>query len=707
MNTRILIFYLNTILNTIGRANTFFQVAILFFLSMSSFAQSSFFPQSVGPNINTIYDDINPVISPDEKTLYFVRVNHPENTYGFRDSEDIWYSELQYDGTWSQAKRIPNLNIGRYNAVLAVSSDGNTLLLNGIYNKRGNIWKERGLSTSTRLGDNMWGTPKPLKISKLTKRNRGLKSSGTMSADGQYIILSFSRVYNSKKSNLFLCEKKRNGKWKRPRPIKALNSFRGSEDTPFLQADNKTLYFSSNYETKSNYNIYKVTRMADDWKHWSTPVPLSDSINSEGWDAYLKTNEKGSWAYFSSVNKSNGGADIFKVKLFEENPFIVVSGRIVHAKTNRPLIGKEVNIFANGAPGDSVAVNPDSATYRITLPLRAIYTLTAQSENYTPVPATVDVSQVREFTRMDLNLKVIPLPYVQVRGKLLNANQGTVIPASANPIVYIDGKPADSVSIDPVAGTYSVKLNYGASHYIQVRANRYESKPMLLDLTQIDDYRVVVQDLHASQEKMAIVTGRIIDKKTNRKLASNIPVSIKVEGRSSVFAAIDTLNGTYELQLPLGAAYTISANAPNYYPLYENINVIYERGNIKILKDLIIVPIEVGQSVTLNNIFFESGKAALKRESFEELNRVINFMKENQKIKIEIAGHTDNVGSSSTNLKLSQARAKAVAGYISSRGISYSRIISKGYGFMKPVASNRTAAGRAKNRRVEFTILDK
>jgi outer membrane protein OmpA-like peptidoglycan-associated protein len=688
------------------------KISALFFLSFLALTshvlygqqQSAYFPHTLGQQVNSVYDDINPVLSPDGKTLFFVRVNHPENTFGEYDSEDIWFSELQPDGAWSSAQRIDNLNIGRYNAVMSVSSDGNTLLLNGVYNKKGNIFKKRGLSTSTREGKE-WGTPVRLNVSKYTKRNRGLKSSGMMTADGQNLILSFTRTYNGKRSNLFVSEKKENGKFGRPRPIRPLNS-KEAEDSPFLLADNKTLYFSSDYETKGNYEIYRVTRMADGWKNWSDPVRLSDTINSEGWDSWLKTNVKGSWGYFSSNNKGNGSADIFKVKIFEENPYVVVSGRIVHAKNNKPMVGRNVTIKVNGANADSVKVNTDSATYKVVLPLRKVYRLSAAARNYKEIPETVDVSSVREFTTLDLNLRIDPLPYVSVRGKLLTS-QGQVIPASANPQILVDGKPADSVSIDPVTGIYSMKLKYGASHNIQVKANRFEPQPVVLNLSKIDDYQEITQNLTVNEEKMAIVTGKIIDKKTSRQLAAGVPANVKVEGMPSVIPIIDQAAGTYEIRLPLGAAYTISAAAPNYYPVYEPINVTYERTNVKIYRDLVIVPIEVGQTVRLNNIFFETGKSTLKRESFPELDRVIKFMKENSDIRIEIGGHTDNVGKAATNLKLSQTRAKAVATYMTSNGVSSSRIVSKGYGLTKPVASNKTKEGKSQNRRVEFKILDK
>lgn len=669
------------------------------------YAQSSFIPQNLGLSVNSTYDDINPLLSPDGKTLYFVRVNHPENTFGEEDSEDIWYTELQPDGAWSQAQRIMPLNIGRYNAIMSLSSDGNTALLNGVYNKKGNIWKKRGLSTSTRT-ESGWSTPQKLKVSKLSKRNRGLKSSGTMSADGKYLILSFSRSYNSKKTNLFVSEKKENGEWRKPKPIKALNS-NASEDTPFLLADNKTMYFSSNYET-GHYDIYRVTRMGDDWKrNWSAPVHLSDTVNSTGWEAYLKTNTTGSWAYFSSTNKSTGGADIFKVKLFEENPFVIVSGTIKHSINNRPLIGKAFTIFVDGKEADSLFVNSDSATYKVKLPLGKSYTMTAHTNHYKPLPEIIDITNVREFSNINKDLKARPLPFVRLTGRLLVANTGQTIPPNANARIFINGIRNDSAVIDKSNSTYTLNIDHGVVYKLQVKGNRFESTPQTLDLSKVDEYREIPFDLYAEEEHMALVTGKIIDKKTNKPIAAKIPMAVKVEGISSVYATIDTLTSIYELKLPLGKSYTISASAANYYPLYETIDVTFERGNVKIFKDLVIVPIEVGQSIRLNNIFFESAKAALKTESFPELDRVSEFLTNNPDIKIEIAGHTDNVGKADMNQKLSQARAKSVADYIISKGISRERIVAKGYGLSKPVASNATKVGKAQNRRVEFTILDK
>ena len=112
-----------------------------------------------------------------------------------------------------------------------------------------------------------------------------------------------------------------------------------------------------------------------------------------------------------------------------------------------------------------------------------------------------------------------------------------------------------------------------------------------------------------------------------------------------------------------------------------------------------LVPIEKGETVRLNNIFFDYNKHTLKEESFPELNRIAKMLNENQKIKIIITGHTDNIGSNSYNKKLSKERSQSVMDYLISKGVSKNRLSYVGFGETKPVADNSTEDGRRKNRR--------
>ncbi|KUG24771.1 outer membrane protein [hydrocarbon metagenome] len=117
--------------------------------------------------------------------------------------------------------------------------------------------------------------------------------------------------------------------------------------------------------------------------------------------------------------------------------------------------------------------------------------------------------------------------------------------------------------------------------------------------------------------------------------------------------------------------------------------------------------IQVGQTIELKNVFFAFNKWDLLPESYPELNKVVEFLKENPTVEIELAGHTDNIGADAYNMELSDKRANSVRTYIVAQGISESRLRAKGYGKTKPIAPNEYDWGREKNRRVEFTILKK
>jgi outer membrane protein OmpA-like peptidoglycan-associated protein len=105
-------------------------------------------------------------------------------------------------------------------------------------------------------------------------------------------------------------------------------------------------------------------------------------------------------------------------------------------------------------------------------------------------------------------------------------------------------------------------------------------------------------------------------------------------------------------------------------------------------------------------VLFELGKSALTRESYKELDRIVEFLVENPSIKIEIGGHTDNVGGSELNQRLSLTRAQTVSRFLIKKGVGKNRVMVKGYGSSNPVTTNSTVEGRTLNRRVEFKFLE-
>jgi outer membrane protein OmpA-like peptidoglycan-associated protein len=118
-----------------------------------------------------------------------------------------------------------------------------------------------------------------------------------------------------------------------------------------------------------------------------------------------------------------------------------------------------------------------------------------------------------------------------------------------------------------------------------------------------------------------------------------------------------------------------------------------------------VTPIAENTKILLNNIFFAFATSTLSQKSFPELNRIVGLMSERPTLQVEIAGHTDNLGPDSYNLKLSERRAKAVTNYLVKKGVSHERISTTFFGESKPVDTTNTKAGKAKNRRVEFKIV--
>jgi OOP family OmpA-OmpF porin len=118
-----------------------------------------------------------------------------------------------------------------------------------------------------------------------------------------------------------------------------------------------------------------------------------------------------------------------------------------------------------------------------------------------------------------------------------------------------------------------------------------------------------------------------------------------------------------------------------------------------------VAAIEPDAKINLNNIFFDFNKAVLKPDSYAELNRMVELMKERATMTVMISGHTDSTGPDTFNLTLSKWRANAVTKYLTEKGIDAARITTTYFGETRPIESNATKEGRRKNRRVEFKII--
>lgn len=208
-------------------------------------------------------------------------------------------------------------------------------------------------------------------------------------------------------------------------------------------------------------------------------------------------------------------------------------------------------------------------------------------------------------------------------------------------------------------------------------------------------------------DPVVLVDGNVYNKKTNQPLSASLIYETLPDGVEAGNGISNPSDGSFKIVLPYDKNYLIRASADKFFAISENLNLdsLVKAGYKQIHKDLYLVPIEIGQVVRLNNVFFDFDKWDLRPESFIELNRVVKLLEENPSVVIEMSAHTDSYGSDEYNFNLSDNRARSCMEYILSKGISPDRITSKGYGETQPVAPNDTPENRQLNRRVEFKIM--
>ncbi len=206
--------------------------------------------------------------------------------------------------------------------------------------------------------------------------------------------------------------------------------------------------------------------------------------------------------------------------------------------------------------------------------------------------------------------------------------------------------------------------------------------------------------------RMVLLKGLVLDDETGAPVTANIDL---IDNRTAEILATfksNPANGSYLVSLPAGRNYGLNFNADGY--LFNSLNFDLPDTALfqDIYKEIRLKKIKVGKSIVLRNIFFDYNQFTIRSESKSELDRMKDLLVENPTIKVEISGHTDNVGGDAYNIKLSDDRAKAVVDHLVGAGIDQSRLTYKGYGKSVPIATNDTPEGRQENRRTEFKIVE-
>lgn len=246
--------------------------------------------------INTEGSEFVPVLSADGKIMYFVASGRVDNYVG----EDIFYSERQADGSWSEPK-IEEFFSGLINeAVVSISADGNNLVLF--------IGGKPHISTRTNTG---WSEPLPI----LLLKNYAWIGVASITNNGEALIFEAQESVRSK-IDLYIALRNPKGGWGIPFEIGSPVNTSLDERTPFLHSDFKTLYFSSNgHGGEGSFDVFKTTRLDDTWKNWSNPENLGAGVNTAKDEYGFYIPPSGNVAYLATRTTGYVDQDIMRVPL--------------------------------------------------------------------------------------------------------------------------------------------------------------------------------------------------------------------------------------------------------------------------------------------------------------------------------------------------------------------------------------------------------
>lgn len=329
--------------------------------------------------INTAYSEIVPVVSADGKTLYFNSSNRVDRMGG----EDIFYCELQPDGTWSSPKLHTGLS-GYYNeAVVSVTADGNALIL--FINGRLHV------SDRTATG---WSSPKLLKL----PNDFTWVGIASISRNGEVLLLeaSYSKHHLfDRGSDIYVSFKQADGTWSTAQKLNSINTDE-DERSPFIHSDFKTLYFSSaGHDSEGELDIFKATRLDDTWLNWSEPVNLGKTINTPGDDWGFFIPPAGDIAYMSTILPGNDDGDLVKVALPKEvqpEKQKVVTGTLLNAEGKGVQADITIENARNGQVLQKLKSRPDGG-YTFVVPEKAQINFSAKAQGMLPATKYLDLSK--------------------------------------------------------------------------------------------------------------------------------------------------------------------------------------------------------------------------------------------------------------------------------------------------------------------------
>jgi len=363
----------------------------------------------------------------------------------------------------------------------------------------------------------------------------------------------------------------------------------------------------------------------------------------------------------------------------------VIAGNIYDASTKKPL---EADITFSNTSLPELKSDSLTGSFKIEKVSVGVITVEAKKDGYFSKAATIAVEEGK-VTQVDLPLVSSVFKGI-FTGKISDKTSGIGLKGT----ITFPGAMIMPITSDSVTGTFQSEIPIG-SYPVTVTAEGFLPFTGIITIEK-DKTTESNFELNPTELK-TIITGKISDKKTGNGL--NAIINFPEVGIAPI--KTDSTTGIYRVEIPVGSFLT-EVKSEGY---------ITQTAMVVLAKDTALEKnfelVKAGMVITLKGIYFESGKATLKPESYSVLQDAAKILSDNPKIKVEIQGHTDNIGPVAYNQLLSEKRAYAVMDYlVKSLGIAPGRLIAKGYGETKPIASNDTEQERSLNRRVDFVIIE-
>ncbi|MGZ4117307.1 MAG: OmpA family protein [Bacteroidia bacterium] len=538
--------------------------------------------------------------------------------------------------------------------------------------------------------------------------------------------------------DIYISNKKTDGTWTTAKQIGSSINTNGNEADISLSADGQQLFV---YRDVNGGDIYYSNLEGDTW---SGLTPLNSNINSPAWETHASLSVDGNTLYFVSDRKqgSYGGRDIWKcIKLpngqwgmpvnmgptintaeDEDAPFIHPDGVTLFfsSKGHKNMGG--FDIFKSTRDEDGKWSEPENLKSPINTPDDDIFYVQSADgkRGY--------FSSVRKdgFGEKDIYMinfeKAIAEPLTLVKGFL--TFDGSTKGLGNVEIMATDmetGLVVQDVKPNLATGKYLLILNSGTegkNYNISYEAEGYQ--PINIQITippnssyQEIDKELLLQLVNLESKTLGTIsiTGTVKNKEGKSIPGAQIIIKDNATGKLIDTYYTNSDSGSYYFILNRGQNYNLSYEAKGYLFQSENVNVPKQPEYSIVTKNIVLEKVQVGSKIVLNNIFFDSNKATLRKESNLELNKLTQLMKDYPELTVEVAGHTDSKGNDAANMKLSQMRAQSVVAALIKKGINAKYLVAKGYGETMPIAPNLLPNGKPDlkgmqlNRRVELKII--